>query len=342
MALSTAQADGVDHKGVAAQALGGLDEGAMFEQHTDDVGYGQGRIECLQCSGAVLQFWRQFLDIGLHGHDLATQLGQVLSDFQGRAFAQIINVGFEGQAKTGNSDIRQRAAGLFGHGIGDGGLDLFNHPFGLVVVDLAGGADQSGLFRAGLDDEPGVNRDTVPANAGAGLQDVDPRVAVGQTDELPDVDVELVADQGEFVGKGDVDVAEAVFCQLGQLGRARGGGDAFALDEDAIEIAGCFGAFGRHAADDAIVLDQLTNDMAGQHALRAVGDADIGTFAMGLREGQVRAGFGQPFGHLFGGTDWAGGLQHHEVAGSQHGGQRLAGGLNVAEIGLGWLAVFAR
>ena len=88
----------------------------------------------------------------------------------------------------------------------------------LGVVDLARGADQAGCFRRAVDDEPGIDRDAVAADAGAGLQDVDARMAVGQLDHLPDVEAHAVADHRQLVGEGDVDVAEGVLGQLDQLG----------------------------------------------------------------------------------------------------------------------------
>ncbi len=46
------------------------------------------------------------------------------------------------------------------------------------------------------------------------------------------------ANQRQFVGKSDVDVAEAVFRQLAHLGGARVGHHAFAFKEDFIQLAG--------------------------------------------------------------------------------------------------------
>lgn len=174
----------------------------------------------------------------------------------------------------------------------------------------------------------------MPAHAGAGLQDVDARVAVGQADQFPHIDVELVADDGQLVGKSDVDVAEAVFGELAHFCRAGVGDDAFALHEGFVQAYGRFGAARGQAADHAIVLHQLLQHLPGQHALGAVGDADVGFFASRLRKTQVRPGFSQPGGHLLGGAHGGGGFQNDEVAALQHRGDGLAGGLDVAEVGL--------
>ena len=53
-----------------------------------------------------------------------------------------------------------------------------------------------------------------------------------------------------------------------------------------------------------------------------------------LRETQVRAGFGQPGGHLLGGADRRGGFEDDQVALLQYRGDGFAGGLDVAEVGL--------
>jgi hypothetical protein len=72
-----------------------------------------------------------------------------------------------------------------------------------------------------VDDEPRIDRDAVPADAGAGLKDVDARVAVGEPDHFPHVEPHAVGDDRQFVGEGDVDVAVGVLDQLGHFGGAR-------------------------------------------------------------------------------------------------------------------------
>jgi hypothetical protein len=96
--------------------------------------------------------------------------------------------------------------------------DLGEDAGGARVVDAAGGLDQRGVGRRGGGDEPRVDRDAVAADAGAGAEDLHARVAVGQADHLPYVEAEARAHVGELVGEGDVDVAEGVLRELGQLG----------------------------------------------------------------------------------------------------------------------------
>ncbi len=152
----------------------------------------------------------------------------------------------------------------------------FDREGDLAVVHFARGADQRGVLAVGGDQEPGVDRDAMAADARAGRQDVDARVAVGEPDHLPHVDAHPVGDDREFIGEGDVDVAERVLGQLGHLRGARGRGDTGAADEAAIELQRAAGAARGDPADDAIVVDQLDEDATGQHPLRAIGDRDIG------------------------------------------------------------------
>src|SRR3546814_2220865 len=67
-----------------------------------------------------------------------------------------------------------------------------------LVVDLARGADQRGLFGRGADEEPRIDRDAMPADAGAGRQDVDARVAVGEADHFPHIDPHRVRHETEI------------------------------------------------------------------------------------------------------------------------------------------------
>ncbi|EEF93744.1 hypothetical protein CATMIT_01623, partial [Catenibacterium mitsuokai DSM 15897] len=168
----------------------------------------------------------------------------------------------------------------------------------------------------------------------AGLEDVDARMAVGQPDQFPHVDAELVADDRQLVGEGDVDVAEGVLGELAHLGGARVGDDALAAHEAAVQLGGALRAARGHAADDAVVLDQFAHHLARQHALGAVGDVDVGGFADLLREAQVSARIGQPLRELLGGADRRGRLQHHQIALTQHRRQRLGRGFDIAQVGL--------
>ena len=64
--------------------------------------------------------------------------GDVLDDVERGALAQVVDVGLEGQAEAGDGRVPE-PLGL--------GHDLLRHVVRLVVVDLAGGADQPGQLR---------------------------------------------------------------------------------------------------------------------------------------------------------------------------------------------------
>ncbi len=81
---------------------------------------------------------------------------------------------------------------------------------------------------------------------------------------------ELLADQRQLVGEGDVDVAVGVLDQLGHL-RAGGVGEHhLALAEDLVDRGRLLRAPARDPADDPVVGDHLDHDPAGQHPLGAV------------------------------------------------------------------------
>src|SRR3546814_21141203 len=84
--------------------------------------------------------------------------------------------------------------------------------------------------------------------------DVDARVAVGEADHLPNVDAHVLGHHRQLVGKGDVDVAIAVFDQLDHFGGARRGGYAGAAHELAVKGTSAARAARGNAADTAAVV----------------------------------------------------------------------------------------
>ena len=133
------------------------------------------------------QLLRQLILVRRRDKDIRMRLqrGHPTDDLDRRRLPDIVNVCFEGQAQAGNYRTAD-AAGSF--------PDLLHDMAGLAVIDFAGGPDQNGIPRVSGHNEPGVHSDTVPADAGSGLKDVDPRMMIGQTNELPDVNVQVFAD----------------------------------------------------------------------------------------------------------------------------------------------------
>ena len=64
----------------------------------------------------------------------------------------------------------------------------------LRVIHFARGADQGRVGAVGVNQEPRVDRDAMPADAGAGRQDVDAGVAVGEANHLPHIDLHRIGD----------------------------------------------------------------------------------------------------------------------------------------------------
>lgn len=114
------------------------------------------------------------------------------------------------------------------------------------------------------------------ADAGAGLEDVDAGVVVSEADKFPYVDAESVADEGEFVGEGDVDVAEGVFGEFCHFCGDIVGGEQLTFAERGVDAGGDFGGAGGLAADDSVVGNELFHGVAGQDSLGAVGEVEDG------------------------------------------------------------------
>lgn len=158
----------------------------MIDQHHQHIGAGQRRIEGRQRTQSI-EFLRQRVNVGLnHLRRAAVPAGNLRGNFHRRAFAQVVNIRFKSEAKTGD---RQFAGPFVGgiQAVRDLRFHLFDNPFRLMVVDLASGADQTRLLRVLRHDKPRVDGDAVAADARARLQDIDARMAVCRADQLPDV-----------------------------------------------------------------------------------------------------------------------------------------------------------
>lgn len=162
-----------------------------------------------------------------------------------------------------------------------------------------------------------------PPTPRAWLQDVDARVLVGQLDELPDVDAQLVADQRQLVRESDVDVAERVLGELGHLGGAGVGEMQVGLAEGRVERPGALGGRRGEAADDAVIGDELLHHASGQHPLGRVGVLDAG---------QLGAGGGDAGSHMLGGAGRRGRLENDELVAREPRDDRVGGGIDVAGV----------
>ena len=149
------------------------------------------------------------------------------------------------------------------------------------------------------------------AHAHAGVVDVHPGMAVGQLDELEDVDAQPVADLAQLVGIGDVDVAEGVLHQLAHLGgEVVGDADGALGDHRGVDLLGIFRRLGAGGADDAVIFPKLDEHSPGDDALGAVGGHKF--------LGGKTADLGDDGLHQPRGVGRGGGLQHAQVPGAQH------------------------
>src|SRR3546814_3220348 len=119
------------------------------------------------------------------------------------------------------------------------------------------------------------------ADARPRLQDVDARVAVGEADHLPDVDAQMLGHHRQFVGKGDVDVAIAVFDQLHHFGGAGRGGDAGAAHELAVKV------IARRAQRG--VMPPMQRSLSTSSTRRRPGSTRSGQWAMKMSAAPVQA-----------------------------------------------------
>src|SRR5690554_179506 len=308
-------------------------KGLMIHQQYDNVRL----IKCILdiYKRDAFQCWRQHLDIWLNCQNLTGMaVNQLFADCQRWAFTQVINIRFEGQAETRDCYLFGCFVWISAKTFTYGFTYLVYHPLRLAIIDFPRGANQTSLVRRLADNEPRVNRNTVTAHPRSRLKDVDPWMPVSQRNEFPYIDIKLVTDNGKLIGKGNIHIAEAVFRQLCHLCSTGIGGNTLSFQEGAVESTSGRGAFRRHAADDPIIMDKLTQYVAGQYTLWAMGDADIRIFAVGLGEGQIGTCFGQPLRHLLCSPHWRGGLQHHQVALDQYRRDSFGSGFDIAEIGI--------
>ncbi len=95
-------------------------------------------------------------------------------------------------------------------------------------------------------------------------------VAIGECDQLPDIDTEAFRNHRKFVGEGDVRVAERVLTELRELSCSCRGPDADPAHERLIERLSHLRGLFIDPTDNAVVLHQLNQYSARQYPLRAV------------------------------------------------------------------------
>ena len=264
---------------------------------------------------------------GLHIRFTAQHLNprdfrQFLRHGDGRRGPQIIDIGFESQAQRGDA----HGLGLAPAALGQEFAGLGHHVIGTGVIDFACRANQARQLRRGVHDEPRIHRDAVPAHSRSGTQNVDAGVQVRQLDQLPHVDPQAFRYFGQFVGEGDVDVAERVLGQLGQLGGFRVGQANLSAAESPIELCRFLSGLRGQAADNAVIGENLYHDFPWQHAFGAVREQQLSAQFRPVRLDAGRQGLG--------GSRRRSGLQHHQGAFSYIGGNLVGGCHDIGQVSL--------
>src|SRR5437870_809469 len=126
-----------------------------------------------------------------------------------------------------------------------------------AVVHFARSRNQPGELGRGLDDEPWIDRDAVPTDAGPGAQEADARMAPGELDCVPNVNPHSLRDQRELIRERDVHVPVRVFHKLDELGRCGVSLDEFPCRERAVHLGRGLRGCRVETSDDAVVRDEL-------------------------------------------------------------------------------------
>ena len=110
--------------------------------------------------------------------------------------------------------------------------------------------------------------------SGAEAQGVPLGIHAGE--HLVGIDAHAVADHGDLVHKGDVDVPLAVLDHLDRLGGLDGGdGERSGLDDDVVDLLDLPGALLVHAGDDLLNIGQGMYAVTGVDALGRVADLPV-------------------------------------------------------------------
>lgn len=104
-----------------------------------------------------------------------------------------------------------------------------------MIIDFTSAPDQSSFIRCLAYNEPGIDGYAVPSDSRTRLQDIHPGMTIGQTNELPDIDIQLVADNRQLIRERNIDITEAIFRQLAHFSGASIGDNAFAFHEDFVK-----------------------------------------------------------------------------------------------------------
>ena len=173
-----------------------------------------------------------------------------------------------------------------------------------------------------------VDREAVAAHPGPGREAHVPEgLGGGGVDGLPHVDTELAGEHGDLIDQGDVDVAEGVLEQLGDLRHPRARDGDGALDQSVVEALDLGQAGGRDAGDHLGRVLEAPVRIAGVDPLGAVAQVER------TARHQARALLEDRSRQLFGGAGIGGGLEDDGGAFGHGGGNYPASVLDEGEVG---------
>ena len=271
-------------------------------------------------------------ELGQLGHvrivvgDIAAARAQQLEDLQRRRLAQVAHA----RLVADPDEQDPRAVDGLAHVV-ERALDLLQAEVGHLLVDLAGELDELGRHVV-LARLPGqverIDRQAVATHPGARLEAHEAeRLGRRGVDDLPDVDPHPVRQDRQLVDERDVDRAEDVLQQLGQLRDLRRGDGDERLAHAAVEVEGSLGALACEAADELGRVADREVRAAGIDALGREREREV------LARVQTRL-LQQRHQMLARRAGEGGRLEHDELALADHAGQRLGGGEQRSEVGL--------
>src|SRR5690606_34557454 len=132
-----------------------------------------------------------------------------------------------------------------------------------------------GLHRKFRGDKIGVHRNTVATHAAARLQNSYPRMFVGKTNKLPNVNPSFVTNQRKLIGKGNLNITASILSQLAHFSSTGIGAMQLTFHKLLIKLTGFLGRSLINPADHSVIVYQLIHHVTGQHTLRAVGNVQL-------------------------------------------------------------------
>ena len=162
-------------------------------------------------------------------------------------------------------------------------VDAIEYELRLAVIGLHAFVNDLGEARIIAHEEPGIDRNAMSADSGAGLKNVHARVHVADTDDLVDVHIVVTTDARKLVRKGDVDCAEGVLNDLGHFRCADVGYHDLTLAEGLVVLLDLFAYGSVVGADGAVVMEKLVHHVAGNDAFGSMDEVDLlaGSFHYG-------------------------------------------------------------